>query len=211
MIYVTFVVIFVQAQKERNVLAHQSALLMAEVSEEPNARLLSVLMEVESLKRQLEEEKQQSELQIRDLQDKLEEKESSIEFEIVEEKLRLAETELEVAVRRAERAENSSTEAESIVKELRKKVLELEEKLSRPPVPPPPPPMPNFQQSTVKKFLAKENQQTCASNDMEDPLTVKKPTNVPQQPGILRILGFKKLMKTSSMSDELIKSSCKNL
>lgn len=183
---------------------------MAEVSEEPNARLLSVLMEVESLKRQLEEEKQQSELQIRDLQDKLEEKESSIEFEIVEEKLRLAETELEVAVRRAERAENASTETESIVKELRKKVLELEEKLSRPPVPPPPPPMPIFQQSTVK-FLAKEKQQTTAPCDAEDPMVVKKPTNVPQQPGILRILGFKKLMKTTSLSDDLLKSSCKNL
>ncbi|OXU17073.1 hypothetical protein TSAR_014828, partial [Trichomalopsis sarcophagae] len=102
-------------QKERNVLAHQSALLMADVGDEPNGRFLVVLQEVETLKRSLEEEKQAHAAAIQLLQEKLEEKESNVEFEIVEEKLKLAESELEMVVQRAERAESSAAAMQELL------------------------------------------------------------------------------------------------
>ncbi|KAL0109711.1 hypothetical protein PUN28_014620 [Cardiocondyla obscurior] len=178
-----------RVQKERNVLAHQSALLMAEVVDDPNGRLLSVLQEVESLKRALEEEQQNHACQVQILQEKLEEKESNVEFEIVEEKLKLAESELEVVVHRAERAEKSVEELESVVNSLKRKIGELEEKVSKPlppPLPPPPPPPPMLMngQSSIK-LLTKERL-TSAVSDMENMLgiTPKKAPAVAQQPAI---------------------------
>lgn len=177
-------------QKERNVLAHQSALLMAEVGDDPNGRLLTVLQEVESLKRLLEEEQQNHASQIQMLEEKLEEKESNVEFEIVEEKLKLAESELEVVTQRAERAEKSVETLEGVVQTLKAKISELEEKLSRPPPPPlpPPPPPPMFNnsgQSSIK-LLTKEkmNSERNAVTDMENMLGITKKTpTVAQQPG----------------------------
>ncbi|XP_011165562.1 shootin-1 [Solenopsis invicta] len=176
-------------QKERNVLAHQSALLMAEVGDDPNGRLLNILQEVETLKRLLEEEKQNHTSQVQMLQEKLEEKESNVEFEIVEEKLKLAESELEVIVQRAERAEKSVEELEKVVHCLKQKISELEEKLSRPPPPPLPPPPPPPPTSTIGqssiKLLTREKL-TSAVSDMENMLgiTPKKTTAVAQQPAI---------------------------
>ncbi|KYQ52027.1 hypothetical protein ALC60_08641 [Trachymyrmex zeteki] len=174
-----------RVQKERNVLAHQSALLMAGVGDDPNGRLLTVLQEMESLKRLLEEEQQNHGSQIQMLQEKLEEKESNVEFEIVEEKLKLAESELEVIVQRAERAEKSVEKLENVVHCLKQKIRELEEKVSKPPPPPPPPPpMSTIGQSSIK-LLTKEKL-TSAVSDMENMLgiTPKKTSTVAQQPAI---------------------------
>ncbi|XP_076245229.1 uncharacterized protein LOC143185838 isoform X2 [Calliopsis andreniformis] len=180
-----------RVQKERNVLAHQSALLMAEIGDDPNGRLLTVLQEVESLKRLLEEEQQNHASHIQMLEEKLEEKESNVEFEIVEEKLKLAESELEVAMQRAERAEKSVESLQGVVQSLKAKISELEEKLSRPPPPPlpPPPPPPTFNncgQSSIK-LLTKEklNLECNAVADMENMLGITKKTpTVVQQPVI---------------------------
>ncbi|RLU17611.1 hypothetical protein DMN91_009847 [Ooceraea biroi] len=182
-----------KVQKERNVLAHQSALLMAEVGDDPNGRLLTVLQEVESLKRLLEEEQQNHASQVQMLQEKLEEKESNVEFEIVEEKLKLAESELEVVLQRAERAEKSAAELEDVVRCLKQEVSELEEKVSRPPpppLPPPPPPPPLMSpigQSSIK-LLTKEKltSERTAVSDMENMLgiTPKKTPALAQQPAI---------------------------
>ncbi|CAK9831011.1 hypothetical protein ANTRET_LOCUS8080 [Anthophora retusa] len=180
-----------RVQKERNVLAHQSALLMAEVGDDPNGRLLTVLQEVESLKRLLEEEQQNHASHIQMLEEKLEEKESNVEFEIVEEKLKLAESELDVATQRAERAEKLVETLEELVQSLKVKISELEEKLSRPPPPPlpPPPPPPMFNnggQSSIK-LLTKEkmNLERNAVTDMENMLGITKKTpTVAQQPAI---------------------------
>ncbi|XP_043256944.1 shootin-1 [Colletes gigas] len=180
-----------RVQKERNVLAHQSALLMAEVGDDPNGRLLTVLQEVESLKRLLEEEQQNHASHIQMLEEKLEEKESNVEFEIVEEKLKLAESELEVVTQRAERAEKSVESLEGVVQSLKAKIGEMEEKLSRPPPPPlpppPPPPMFNNGGQTSIKLLTKEkmNLERDAVTDMENMLGIaKKAPTVAQQPAI---------------------------
>nr|XP_033322970.1 shootin-1-like [Megalopta genalis] len=177
-----------RAIKERNVLAHQSALLMAEVGDDANGRLLAVLQEVESLKRLLEEEQQSHASHIQMLEEKLEEKESNVEFEIVEEKLKLAESELDVATQRAERAEKSVEELENVIESLKTKIGEMENKLSKPPPPPPPPPpmFSNGGQASIK-LLTKEkmNSERNAVADMENMLGIAKKTpTVAQQPAI---------------------------
>ncbi|XP_070164886.1 shootin-1 [Polyergus mexicanus] len=180
-----------KVQKERNVLAHQSALLMAEIGDDPNGRLLAVLQEVESLKRLLEEEQQNHASQVQILQEKLEEKESNVEFEIVEEKLKLAESELEVVLQRAERAEKAVEELENVVRCLKQKVNELEEKVSKPPpppLPPPPPPLPISMagQSSIK-LLTREKliSERSAVSDMENILGITpKKTPAVAQPAI---------------------------
>lgn len=166
---------------------------MAEVGDDPNGRMLTILSEVESLKRLLEEEQQNHASQVQILQEKLEEKESNVEFEIVEEKLKLAESELEVVVQRAVRAENSVEELEKVVHCLKQKISELEEKLSRPPpppLPPPPPPMSAVGQSSIK--LLTREKLTSAVSDMENMLgiTPKKTPTVAQQPGNYTIYCF---------------------
>ncbi|XP_016842663.1 shootin-1 isoform X2 [Nasonia vitripennis] len=185
-------------QKERNVLAHQSALLMADVGDDPNGRFLVVLQEVETLKRSLEEEKQAHAAAIQLLQEKLEEKESNVEFEIVEEKLKLAESELEMVVQRAERAESSAAAMQELVRELEAKIAELEKKASAPPPPPlpppppPPPPMPlrtnNGGGISSVKLITRERmaeKNGSALTDMENMLGIsRKSPPVAQQPAI---------------------------
>ncbi|XP_050463555.1 shootin-1 isoform X2 [Cataglyphis hispanica] len=180
-----------KVQKERNVLAHQSALLMAEVGDDPNGRLLAILQEVESLKRLLEEEQQNHASQVQILQEKLEEKESNVEFEIVEEKLKLAESELEVVLQRAERAEKAAEELENVVRCLKQKVNELEEKVSKPPpppLPPPPPPLPiSIAGQSSIKLLTREKlvSERSAVSDMENMLGItSKKTPAVAQPAI---------------------------
>lgn len=185
-------------QKERNVLAHQSALLMAEVGDDPNGRLLTILQEVESLKRLLEEEKQNHLEQVQLLQDKLDEKESNVEFEIVEEKLKLAEVELNMMEERAERAEKDAKKLEETVRKLEDKINQLETMRVSPPPPPPmpaplppppPPPLPTKSSTSTVKLLTKERLQEenrhSAIVDMENMLGISKKTvtTVPQQPG----------------------------
>lgn len=183
-----------RVHKERNILVHQSALLMAEVGDDPNGRLLAVLQEMEALKRSLEEEKQEHIEQIQMLQDKLEEKESNVEFEIVEEKLKFAEIELNMMQERAERAEKEMAKLREIMRKLEDKVIELEKKNMMPPpppLPPPPPPLPqssNISRCTVKLLtqerLPNVNYRNSAIDDMENILGLpKKAPAVPQQPG----------------------------
>lgn len=173
---------------------------MAEVGDDPNGRLLAVLQEVETLKRLLEEERQNHASQVQMLQEKLEEKESNVEFEIIEEKLKLVESELEVVLQRAERSEKASEELENVVRCLKQNVDELEEKISKPPpplLPPPPPPLPMMSmtggQSSIK-LLTKEKLilERSAVKDMENMLgiTPKKTPVIAQQPGNCTIIIF---------------------
>lgn len=182
-----------RAQKERNVLAHQSSLLLAEVATDPDGRLLAVLQEVESLKRSLEEEQQRHNAQIQGLQEKLEERESNVEFEILEEKLKLADAELDIAVQRSECAERSVERLERAIVELEEKVKDLELKASQPPappLPPPPPPPPMFPaaaNATIKLLTREKNHadSNSALSDMENMLGItKRPSAVAQQPAI---------------------------
>ncbi|XP_012255511.2 shootin-1 [Athalia rosae] len=181
-----------RAQKERNVLAHQSSLLLAEVATDPDGRLLAVLQEVESLKRSLEEEQQRHVALIQGLQEKLEERESIAEFEILEEKLKLADAELEIAIQRSECAERSVARLEKTVQELEEKVKDLEFKAAQPPAPPlppppPPPPMFGVANATIKLLTREKNRGdgSSAVTDMENMLGItKKPAAVAQQPAI---------------------------
>ncbi|XP_015121166.1 shootin-1 [Diachasma alloeum] len=209
-----------RVQKERNVLAHQSALLMAEVSDDSNGRLLAVLQEVETLKRDLEEEKQAHLEQMQLLQDKLEEKESNVEFEIVEEKLKLSEVEMNMVLERAERAEREVERLEGVVAKLEEMLGEMQSKSApppppAPPLPPPPPPLPpahNASRATVK-LLTREraeggSNRNSAICDMESLLGIaKKPAAVPQQPAIDDIINQIKggkftLKQTDKQRDE---------
>ncbi|GLH11393.1 Uncharacterized protein GBIM_16177 [Gryllus bimaculatus] len=121
------------AQKERNVLAHQSALLLSEVV--GDEKLLRILQEVESLKRQMEEQQQKHAAEMHDIQEKLEQAENDAQLEVLQEKLKLSESELECALQRAERAEKQTAQ-------LSGKVNQLEEELDHLKCPPPPPPPP---------------------------------------------------------------------
>lgn len=122
-----------KAQKERNVLKHQSTLLLADIV--GDERMLHLVQEVEVLKRTLEEEQQRHMAEIQELQEKLEERETEPRLELVEEKLQLAESELQLAVQRAEQAENRAMQLNS-------KVCQLQDKLEAKACPPPPPPPP---------------------------------------------------------------------
>lgn len=93
----------VQAKKERNVLAHQSQLLMTEVASDE--RLANVLLEVEQLMSCLEEERQRHAFELQQLQDKLDVVESNDRLDILEQRLKLTESELVCAIQRADRAE----------------------------------------------------------------------------------------------------------
>nr|CAD7442049.1 unnamed protein product [Timema bartmani] len=124
-----------KAQKERNVLAHQSSLFMSEIVGDD--KLLRVVSEVESLKNTLEEERQKYAMELLELQEKLEEREGEVELELLEEKLKLAESELQCALKRAERAESQTCQLSSKIEQLNQA---LESKSV--PVPPPPPPLP---------------------------------------------------------------------
>lgn len=124
-----------KAQKERNVLKHQSTLLLADIIGDD--KVMRLLQEVEVLKRTLEEEQQRHMTELQELQDKLEERETEPRLELVEEKLRLAESELHCALHRAEQAEKRAMQLS--VSQLQEK---LEVKACLPPPPPPPPPLP---------------------------------------------------------------------
>jgi hypothetical protein len=59
-------IVVAQAQKERNVLKHQSTLLMADVI--GDGKMMRLLQEVEVLKRTLEEEQQRHMMELQELQ-----------------------------------------------------------------------------------------------------------------------------------------------
>lgn len=128
-----------KAQKERNVLKHQSILLLTDMM--GDEKMMHLVQEVEIMKRTLEEEQQRHMTEIQELQDKLEERETEPCLELMEEKLQLAESELQLAVERAEQAEKRAMQLGSKVSQLQEK---LEAKACPPPPPPPPlpPPLP---------------------------------------------------------------------
>lgn len=86
-------------------------------------------MEIEDLKRALEEERNQFSRELGALQEKLEDLENNPQTEILEERLKLVEAELQDALDRAEKAE---------------KALQPPPPPPAPPLPPPPPPPPSF-------------------------------------------------------------------
>jgi chromosome segregation ATPase len=143
-----------KAQKERNVLKHQSTLLLADIVKDE--KMMHMVQEVEVLKRTLEEEQQRHMTEIQELQDKLEERETEPCLELVEEKLRLAESELQLAVQRAEQAEKRTMQLNS-------KVSQLQEKLEAKACPPPPPPPPIPPPLPPPKSLLKPHTVTVAS------------------------------------------------
>lgn len=107
------------ARKERNVLAHQSTLLLQGIAHDDDK--VQFLQEIENLKRQLEDMTNKYERDIAHLQEKIEEHENDSQVEILEERLKIVESELQRTQEKAERLENQS-------------------KMSPPPPPPPPPP-----------------------------------------------------------------------
>ncbi|KAJ9582701.1 hypothetical protein L9F63_022942 [Diploptera punctata] len=134
-----------KAQKERNVLKHQSTLLLADVVGDEKVMLL--LQEIE------------------ELQEKLEEREGEAQLELMEEKLRLAESELQCALQRAEHAEKRTSQLISKVNELEG---EIEAKCCPPPPPPPPLPPPPLPPAMGPKLLcvspARRNS-VCSATD----------------------------------------------
>ncbi|XP_076250178.1 shootin-1-like [Rhynchophorus ferrugineus] len=110
-----------EQKRERNILAHQSTLLLQGLGDINNPDSLNLINEIENLKRTLEDERNRHEDEINSLQERMEDQENNSHMEILEERLKLVETELQAAIARAEAAE---------------------EKLKAPPVAPPPPPPP---------------------------------------------------------------------
>ncbi|KAI5715850.1 hypothetical protein M8J77_023666 [Diaphorina citri] len=123
-----------QAKKERNVLAHQSQLLMLEAM--ADERFMQLLTEIENLKAQLEDEQNRHDSEIQMLQEKLEERETEPYVEILEEKLKVIENELSIATEKYERAEQRLSELETSGGGVPSP--------PRPPGPPPPPPPPGM-------------------------------------------------------------------
>ncbi|VEN40865.1 unnamed protein product [Callosobruchus maculatus] len=121
-------------KRERNVLAHQSTLILQGLNENENSGdYMMLLQEIEDLKRTLEDDRNKYEEEISALQERLEEQSSfppDPQVEILEERLRLAESELAAAQKRAE---------------------EAEERLRCPPPPPPPPPPPMPPQAPLRR------------------------------------------------------------
>lgn len=111
-----------EQKKERNILAHQSNLLLQGLNNDDNGTdQLVLLQDIESLKRTIEDERARYEDELNSFQERLDDQENNSHVEILEERLKLVEAELQEAIARAEAAE---------------------EKLKAPPLPPPPPPPP---------------------------------------------------------------------
>ncbi|KAJ8984856.1 hypothetical protein NQ317_013057 [Molorchus minor] len=104
-------------KRERDVLAHQSTLILQGLTENSEGNdCMILLQEIEDLKRALEDDRNKHEDEINLLQEQLEDQETNAQIEILEERLKLAEAELQAAIERADKAE---------------------EKLRAPPIPPP--------------------------------------------------------------------------
>ncbi|XP_030761898.1 shootin-1 isoform X2 [Sitophilus oryzae] len=111
-----------EQKRERNILKHQSTLIMQGLNDSNGTESLILLQEIENLKRTLEDERSRHEEELNSLQDRFEQdQENDSHIEILEERLKLVEEELKSAISRAEAAEA---------------------KLKAPPLPPPPPPPP---------------------------------------------------------------------
>ncbi|KAJ3643735.1 hypothetical protein Zmor_026427 [Zophobas morio] len=139
-------------KRERNVLAHQSTLLLQGLSNENQEEFMVLLQDVEELKRTLEDERNKHEEEINALQEKLEMAEKNSQVEVLEERLKLAESELQEALERADKAE---------------------EALKRPPAPPPPPPplLINSEPPTVPLRVKRRSKTNIA--DLADAIGVK--------------------------------------
>ncbi|KAF7987284.1 hypothetical protein HCN44_003046 [Aphidius gifuensis] len=183
-------------KKERNILAHQSAILMNDTNNDDNLKYINAIQEIENLKRQLEDEKLMNQQKIEQLELKLKDNSKNDEFIIIEEKLKLAEFDL--IQERAEIAEAEVERLREIIVNLEEKIDEIENSkvqispVPAPPPPPPPPPPPLSQQfndssNASIKLLTRErlDNRNSAICDMENILGIKKkPCAVPQQPAI---------------------------
>nr|XP_023024577.1 shootin-1 isoform X1 [Leptinotarsa decemlineata] len=111
-------------KRERNVLAHQSTLILQGLNENSDGvESMMLLQEIEELKRIIEDERSKAEEEINALQERLEDQDNNAQIEILEERLKLVESELQAANERANKAEEK-----------------LKASLLPPPPPPPPPP-----------------------------------------------------------------------
>ncbi|EFA09805.1 shootin-1 [Tribolium castaneum] len=140
-------------KKERNVLAHQSTLLLEGLGSENQDNFMVLLQDVEQMKRTLEEERNRHEEEVSSLQEKLEMAEKNSQVEVLEERLKLAEAELQEALERAERAE---------------------EALKRPPAPPPPPPPALFSEPPTVPLRVKRRSKVNIA-ELADVIGVKEP------------------------------------
>ncbi|XP_065173451.1 shootin-1 [Atheta coriaria] len=149
-------------RKERNVLAHQSTILLEGVDD---VGQLLLAQEVEELKSTLEEERASHQLELEALQERCADKERDAQVEILEERLRLVEAELR---REAERAD---------VAEAKLKVA------IAPPPPPPPPPLPQAQsQPPVVPLRVKKMSRSSPPPSSEE--HVDKATAAPAAAGV---------------------------
>ncbi|KAF4533162.1 hypothetical protein B566_EDAN001704 [Ephemera danica] len=116
-----------QAKKERNVLAHQSTLLLADIA--GDERLQMLFLDIEGLKAKLEDETNRHSIQVQELQNKIFELQSENRIEVLEEQLKLAESEVEMS-----HLEEKQSLPEVDVKDSASAAPPLP-----PPLPPPPP------------------------------------------------------------------------
>ncbi|KRT80246.1 hypothetical protein AMK59_8627, partial [Oryctes borbonicus] len=123
-------------KKERNVLAHQSTVLLQGLNCEDGLDQ-TLLFEIEDVKRTLEDERNRHNLEIAVLQEKLEELETNSHTEILEERLKLLESELERALKTAEEAEKALVASAPTPP-----AIPTPPPLPAIPTPPPPPAMP---------------------------------------------------------------------
>ncbi|GJQ87326.1 hypothetical protein Trydic_g17374 [Trypoxylus dichotomus] len=128
-------------KKERNVLAHQSTVLLQGLNCEDGLDQ-TLLFEIEDLKRTLEEERNKHNLEIAVLQEKLEELETNSHTEILEERLKLVESELERALKTAEEAEKTLAATTTAPPSPVIPVPPPLPPMPALPLPPPPPPLP---------------------------------------------------------------------
>ncbi|RZC14245.1 shootin-1 [Asbolus verrucosus] len=140
-------------KKERNILKHQSTLLLQGFNSE-NEEFILLIQEIEQLKRTMEEERGKYEDEINSLQEKLEIAEKNSQVEVLEERLKLAESDLQEALERAEKAEDA---------------------LTRPPAPPPPPPPSLISSEPPVVPLRVKRRSRVNISELADAIGVKEP------------------------------------
>ncbi|KAG5899933.1 hypothetical protein JTB14_002484 [Gonioctena quinquepunctata] len=149
-------------KRERNVLAHQSTLILQGLNENSDGEeCMMLLQEIEELKRALEEEKNKADEEITMLQERLEDEENNAQIEILEERLKLVESELQAANERADKAEEK-----------------LKAALSPPPPPPPPlPPLLPPPGSDPPRVPLRRRRSKVALSDLAETIGVQENTS----------------------------------
>ncbi|XP_066155875.1 shootin-1-like isoform X4 [Euwallacea fornicatus] len=136
-----------QQKREKNILAHQNNLLLQGLKQDNSTDALTLLQEIENLKRIIEDERAKYEKGLKRLQASLEGEENDSRAGALEERLKLVQRELQEALARAEAAE---------------------QKFKAPPLPPPPPPLMAAGESPVVPFRRRRSRATG-----EDPAKIR--------------------------------------